>query len=170
MTTKAVHSGATPAHSDYAMQVLFALRQIVRSLDLHSRHLAKSIGLTGPQLVVLYEIFLYGSLPVGRLANLVSLSQATVTSIVDRLESKGLVVRTRSTKDRRVVFLSLTQEAQTYLRGRPSILHREFIEKFNKLDSWEQHMLLGAVERIAEMIKPTGIDPNALADSNEAPG
>jgi DNA-binding MarR family transcriptional regulator len=86
---------------------------------------------------------------------------------VDRLESKGLVVRTRSTKDRRVVFLSLTQEAQTYLRGQPSILHREFIEKFNSLDSWEQHMLLGAVERIAEMIKPAGINRDSLrADDN----
>ncbi|MDX1268522.1 MAG: MarR family transcriptional regulator, partial [Oceanisphaera sp.] len=34
-------------------EVLVALRQIIRAIDLHSRQLSKASGLTGPQLLLL---------------------------------------------------------------------------------------------------------------------
>ena len=36
--------------------VLIAIRRIIQSVDLHSKHLVKQFGLTGPQLIVLREI------------------------------------------------------------------------------------------------------------------
>ncbi|MGD9390603.1 MAG: MarR family transcriptional regulator, partial [Thioalkalispiraceae bacterium] len=71
-------------------QVLISLRQIIRAIDLNSKRLERESGLTGPQLLVMQLIGSAGEITAGVLAREVSLSQATVTSILDRLERKGL--------------------------------------------------------------------------------
>ncbi|MDA9909960.1 MarR family transcriptional regulator, partial [Gammaproteobacteria bacterium] len=77
--------------------VLIALRRLIRATDLHSRDLVKKTGLTTPQLLLLQSIKQNGEVSIRELALEISLSQATVTSILDRLENKKLVVRKRST-------------------------------------------------------------------------
>ena len=74
---------------DISEEVLVTIRQIVRAIDLHSKKLAKTYGLTGPQLIVLQEIADRDVLTTGDLAKNISLSHATVTSIVDRLVARG---------------------------------------------------------------------------------
>jgi DNA-binding MarR family transcriptional regulator len=86
--------------SDYD-EILIALRRITRAIDIHSKRLVKSSGLTAPQLVVLQSLRQRGELAPSAIARAVSLSQATVTSILDRLEAQKLVERRRSESDRR---------------------------------------------------------------------
>lgn len=71
-------------------QVLIALRQIIRAIDLHSKKLERESGLTGPQLLIMQIIHEEGPVTSSVLARSVSLSQATVTTILDRLEKKGI--------------------------------------------------------------------------------
>jgi DNA-binding MarR family transcriptional regulator len=152
-----------------SLEVLFTLRKIIRSLDMHSRYLAKHIGLTSPQLVVLYEISLFERITVGELAKQVSLSQATVTSIIDRLEPKQLVTRERSGEDRRKVYLKVGPAARKVLHDRPSMLHRGFVRKFEALAEWEQHHILSAVQRVADMMHDADLERPWLADEITAP-
>ncbi|WP_119184442.1 MarR family winged helix-turn-helix transcriptional regulator, partial [Poseidonibacter lekithochrous] len=75
-------------------EVLIALRQIIRAIDLHSRKLNKNAGLTGPQLVLMRAIRDSGTeITIRQLSNNTNMSQATATTILDRLESRELVVR-----------------------------------------------------------------------------
>ena len=76
-------------------EVLVALRRIIRATDLHSRQLSKIAGLTAPQLLILQLLRQHTELTVGEVAQRVSLSQATVTTIIDRLEKRGFVKRER---------------------------------------------------------------------------
>ena len=66
-------------------EVLKTLRRIIRVIDLHSKKLVQKYGLTGPQMLVLKELLSLNELPVSVLAKNVSLSHATVTSMLDRL-------------------------------------------------------------------------------------
>jgi len=84
--------------------VLIALRRMIRAVDLHSRHLAQCYQLTGPQLVLLKEIGRGEPLTLGELAKRSSLSNATVTGVIDRLERRGLAIRVRGPRDRRQAF------------------------------------------------------------------
>lgn len=79
-------------------QVLVALRRVIRATDLHSKRLSKHAGLTGPQLLIMRTIRDLGEVTIGTIAENVSLSQATVTTILDRLELRKLVYRVRSTR------------------------------------------------------------------------
>lgn len=138
-----------------------ALRRISRSLELHSRFLAGRYGLTSPQLSILKELEHHGEMAVCQLARAAHLSQATVTGILDRLERSELVFRHRSELDKRRVLVRLTEEGTTLLSGGPTLLQERFIRRLEQLESWEQSMLLSALQRIAAMMEtPDLVAPN----------
>ena len=84
--------------------IAVALQHIVRALDLHSRWFVEEHGLTGPQIATLRAALRRERTSAGELARTVCLSQPTVTGILDRLERKGLIVRSRGERDRRSIF------------------------------------------------------------------
>ena len=102
--------------------ILSTLRQIIRAIDLHSKSLTKRYGLTGPQLLVLKELHNQEDLTVGAVARNISLSQATVTIILDRLEKLEFVRRIRNTQDKRKVNISLSDKAKQVLDSNPNLL------------------------------------------------
>ena len=145
--------------------MLISLRQIIRCTDLHSKKLVKKYGLTGPQLILLQVIANNGEIALGSLAKEVSLSQATVTNIVERLEQRGILKRRRTENDKRLVLVSATEKAHEILAQKPSLLDNDFIDKFEILEDWEQNMLLAMLQRIAGMMNESEkiIDPAFMA-------
>jgi DNA-binding MarR family transcriptional regulator len=133
--------------------VLSTLRKIIRSIDIRSRQLVRTVGLTAPQLVVLKEVAGLTEVAIGKLADSISLSQATVTNIVDRLEARGLVERHRGVDDRRKVLLTITEAGKALATESPSILQEEFVQAFDDLAEWEQTQILSALQRVAAMMK-----------------
>ncbi|WP_296898194.1 MarR family winged helix-turn-helix transcriptional regulator [Thiohalocapsa sp.] len=150
--------GRGPFDSDRTAEVLVALRRVIRAVDLHSRALVRSHGLTAPQALVLKEIAAAGELPVGTVAQRVNLSHATITDIVNRLERRGLVVRARSETDRRRVLVRATPEASQTLKRAPPLLQDAFAARFGKLADWEQTLLLASLQRIAALMDAERLD------------
>ncbi len=138
-------------HNTKVDQVLSALRRVIRAVDLHSRQLVQSHGLTGPQALVLKALG-SASLSAGALAEQVSLSQGTVTDILNRLEQRGLVTRLRSQSDRRRVMVALAPAGRECLASSPPLLQDRFASRFEELDDWEQSLLLASLQRIAAMM------------------
>ncbi len=145
-------------------QVLVALRRVIRATDLHSKQLSKHVGLTGPQLLIMRTIRDLGEVTIGTIADHVSLSQATVTTILDRLELRELVYRVRSTVDKRKVHAHLTEEGAELLARAPLPLQDNFIRKFQNLDQWEQTMIISSLQRVAHMMDADGLDASPVLD------
>lgn len=146
-------------------QVLIALRRIIRSIDIHSRTLIKHYGFTGPQLVVLQEIAKREEIKPGQLARAVSLSQATVTGILDRLEGRGLISRRRSESDRRSVLVRTTPKAVHMLNTGPPVMQVSFAEAFQRLEDWEQTHILSALQRIVSLMNAESLDVPPMLDT-----
>jgi len=144
--------------------VLVALRRVIRATDLHSKRLSKNAGLTGPQLLIMRSIRDLGEVTIGTIADKVSLSQATVTTILDRLEHRKLVYRVRSTQDKRKVHAHLTEEGVDILARAPQPLQEDFIKKFQNLAEWEQTMILASLQRVANMMDADDIDASPVLD------
>ena len=151
-------------HDDIGDQVIVALRRVIRAVDLHSRTLVESHGLTGPQALIL-KALQNGSLPAGELATQVSLSQGTVTDILNRLEKRGLISRSRDTEDRRRVLVEATDTALTLLEQSPPLLQESFAERFGNLHDWEQTQLLASLQRIAAMMDAEDFDAAPVLSS-----
>tara|TARA_R110000822_G_scaffold159476_41_gene299823 strand:+ start:3692 stop:4285 length:594 start_codon:yes stop_codon:yes gene_type:complete len=145
-------------------EVLVALRRVIRATDLHSKHLAKTTGLTTPQILLLQTIRDKGEVTIGEIANEMSLSQATVTSILDRLEKRDLVYRERSKEDKRKVHAYLTDQASEILKEAPIPLQEHFTRQFIDLQEWEQTMIISSLQRIAQMMDAQHIDASPVLD------
>ncbi len=145
-------------------EVLVALRRVIRATDLHSKHLAKTTGLTAPQILLLQSIRDKGEVTIGELATDVSLSQATVTSILDRLEKRELIYRERSKTDKRKVHAYLTDQGMEMLKSAPLPLQAQFTRQFGDLQEWEQTMIISSLQRIAQMMDAQHIDASPVLD------
>ena len=144
--------------------VLIALRKVIRATDLHSKYLAKNTGLTTAQLLILQSIQNMGEVSIGEISKKISLSQATVTSILDRLADKGLVYRERSTKDKRKVHAYLTEDAVALIKDAPAPLQKQFTKQFEALNDWEKSMMISSLQRIAQMMDAEDIDASPVLD------
>jgi DNA-binding MarR family transcriptional regulator len=115
--------------------------------------------------VVLQAVRDLGEVTSGALSRHVSLSQGTVTTILDRLENRGLIERYRSSSDRRVVHSRLTRQGRALLRKAPPLLHERFIEVFGDLPAARQRQIIKTLDEVAAMMGAAGLDAAPLLDS-----
>lgn len=99
-----------------------------------------------------------GEVTIKQLSDHTNMSQATATTILDRLERNGLATRVRSNQDKRKVHAYLTDKGQEVLNATPTPLQQNFINKFQRLEEWEQTLLLSSVQRISSMMNAEDID------------
>ncbi|NQT78050.1 MAG: MarR family transcriptional regulator [Bacteroidetes bacterium] len=116
-------------------EILINIRKILRSLNLESKKIQKEQGVSIPQLMCLdylgnLEDFRSTQVNIARYLNL---NPSTMSGIVDRLESKGLVARLPNPKDKRTVFISLTSNGAKLLEASPQFLHKRLSKKLEKL-------------------------------------
>ena len=138
--------------------VLISLRRILRATSMHSRKLGRSVGLSGPQLLVLRSIEERGTLTASEVAKAISLSQATITLLVSDLEKRKLLRRERSAVDRRRIDISLTERGREVVRAAPMPLQESFARRFAALPRWEQYQLVASLERVAAMMDAEDLD------------
>jgi DNA-binding MarR family transcriptional regulator len=84
--------------------------------------LALPKGLTHAQWIPLFKLHLGQASTVAELARECNLDAGAMTRLLDRMEAKGLVARVRSSQDRRVVNLELTEEGRRTASQIPPVL------------------------------------------------
>ena len=57
--------------------------------------------------------------------------------------------------DKRRVFVKITEKGKVAIDigKKPSLLNEDFNQKFNKLEDWEQTLILSSIQRIASMME-----------------
>lgn len=169
-TTTRTRASKRTAPSTVALadDILRSLRRILRKISEHSRQLANAGNLTVPQLLCLRAI---ANMPkddpptLAVIAEQIQLSTATVSRILERLEQRGLLVRRRSTVDRRKIFVTLSASGKRQISQMPTPLHEEFWGRLMRLKKSEQKQLLQALETIVEMMGASDLDAAPLLSS-----
>lgn len=128
-------------------------------LAVHSRVLGQVAGELEAEIglpVSFYEVLTALSeapgerLPMRELADSVLLSKSGLTRVVDRMVTDGLVGRTPSADDRRVVYACLTDRGRARLAGATPVHLRSIEEHFGcHLDDAEADALQNILSRIA---------------------
>ncbi|WP_438729086.1 MarR family winged helix-turn-helix transcriptional regulator [Parasphingorhabdus sp. DH2-15] len=145
-----------------AQDVLFVLRQIIHATDKQSRNMVGKIGITGPQYALLSAIRDLGEVTTRQLSNHVSLTQATVTTILARLQARGLIERYRSEKDRRIVHSRLSGDSEALLKRAPSLMQTQFSERFAALSKAQQQQIFNSFADVAKMMGAEEEEPSFL--------
>lgn len=129
--------------------------QVEKTLKHGMRRTFEDVGLTMPQCLVIGALIKSGEMKISELSSKVKLSNSTVSGIIDRLENQGMVVRTRSEKDRRTVYVKTTKKVEDIHKG----IHKKVEESFENLLS------SGTDEEMGKIIEGMSILNRILKDN-----
>jgi DNA-binding MarR family transcriptional regulator len=142
-----------PRAGEYNLQILRSLRRIVRAIDLYSRELKTTCGLTVPQLVCLSAIVREKQITAVALSGQVNLSPSTLVGILDRLEKARSIQRVRSIEDRRQVIIKATEAGKNAVRRAPSPLQENLALGLGNLPRDEQAAIAQSLDKIVELME-----------------
>lgn len=142
----------------YEESILTSLRKITRAIDLYSHQLSRQCNLTAPQIGCLRYLKGLDESTPGQIARAMHLSQPTITGILDRLEARQLIIRARSTTDRRKVIVKLSDEGVAIVAKAPSPLQERFARKLAELPEQNQAVIDTILSQIVTMMEAEKLD------------
>src|SRR6266567_2985868 len=95
---------------DLVEAVINASRESSTTAVFFHTSVAEQVGLGATEEKTLFLLSRLGPLTAGEIAHHTGLTTPSVTSLIDRLESKGFVHRVRDTRDRRRVIVERNEE------------------------------------------------------------
>jgi len=142
------------------------IRRVFYVLAEQSRKAEHETGLTGSQLWVVK--LLDGGSPkkVTELARRMYLHPATMVGLLDRLEAKGLVQRTRSDKDRRVVHVSITEQGQELVQNSPEVAKGLLVKGLEPLTEKKVKVISDGLEQIVHILGVREEPPKLIHSSD----
>ena len=150
---------SAPSGPDPTAELVRSVRRIAQAIDVRSREIARLTGLTLPQLLVLQSIRALGEVSTHAVSRDVSMSAPTVVAVLDRLEARGLIVRYRSTSDRRIVHARLTPAGEAALVGAPGLLRTGAMRALAELPPEQRDALAAAIRTVTDLIGPESEPP-----------
>lgn len=92
----------------YALQVILTILHIIGNLRHTGMETTSEVELSYPQILILYALLEKEAATITELSRSMKVTQGVVSRMVDRLEEKGMVERSRDQDDRRVVTVRLS--------------------------------------------------------------
>jgi DNA-binding MarR family transcriptional regulator len=123
-------------------QLCFALYSASRAFTRAYAPLLEPLGLTYPQYLVCLSLWERDGRPVNELGTCLALDSGTLTPLLKRLETAGLVERRRSSNDERVVQIFLTKAGRA-LKSRARTIPKALAARAGFTD-------LGAIRRLRD--------------------
>jgi DNA-binding MarR family transcriptional regulator len=89
-------------------RIIVDFRATISQLKCTMSERSLQLGISMAQLNILYSLRRSGEMPMSRLADVLNVSLSSATGLIDRLEERGYIERTRVPEDRRIVMVRLT--------------------------------------------------------------
>lgn len=150
--------------------ILVQIRQIVRSVNLESKRIEKEYGISIPQLLCLDFLSRKENFQSSHkgIKDFLKLNASTVTGIISRLESKGLVARLPKRDDKRVGLIVITANGVKLLNETPEPLHQQLSSKLKQLSPEALFKLQTSFDTIIDFLNIENVDaaPIITAESD----
>lgn len=112
-----------------------------------------SLGLTASQGFILRYLSKTENVKASDIARISGLSPGAVTQVCDELVREGLVTRTRSETDRRVVHIRITDQGRALVDKMKEIRREELKTIFTKLGSEDTKNFVRIVRRVVDIVE-----------------
>ncbi|ADK14951.1 MULTISPECIES: MarR family winged helix-turn-helix transcriptional regulator [Clostridium] len=132
--------------------IMREIKTILCFLKKNMKNSFNNFNLTAPQGMLIEILCRYGEMKISDLSNKMGLSSSTVSGIVDRLEKQGLVKRTRSDEDRRVVYVDVTDKFKNGFQGNFKKIEQEFENMMNKASPGEIDSILNGLHILKNLV------------------
>ena len=136
------------ANQKLVEHLLFLFRELHNDAESH----AIKGGFTVPQRIVMGHLFRYGDLSVKELSQKVGLSHSTISGIVDRLERKGLVMRSQNPQDRRITQVTTTDLGKNHINMLPHQMFSGVVDTFNQATAADQIKIMEGLATLRQLL------------------
>lgn len=143
-------------------EIIDNLRRVFQVVNEQSKRVERETGLTGPQLWAIKVVAESAPIKISELAHRMYLHPATIVGIVDRLEKRGLVERERSSKDRRVVHVGLTDAGRQVVTTSPEVAQGLLVKGLEVLPDSELRTIAGGFEQMVKILGAQEIPPRLI--------
>jgi len=149
-----------------AKNMVWLLRRVVALVYQYSRLMVKQYGITSPQYIAL-KVLAQAAEPLSAVAlsKELKVTPANITAILDRLEAKGYVRRTRKVGDRRTLRLELTEQGMEFTNQLNDLMEVRVVEELRRLNPHEVEALNDALRKLVSMMDAKGLDEAASAET-----
>lgn len=138
--------------SESTRLIVWYLRRLMQAGAHYSKQLARDHNISQPQLSCLVSLVENGSMPLSGLARSVMVNPSTLTGIIDRLESKGLVRRVRDSADRRKIRIELTSQGRRAADSAPPPIHQSIIDGLGELTPNQTKTIVKSLASLVDML------------------
>jgi DNA-binding MarR family transcriptional regulator len=143
---------AAPAQEDPLSQVGRSFKAAMGAVRrLRGRETQRLDQLSYAQYGLLFGLADQPEMSASRLAEVADLTPATVTQMLDHLEAGGLVARTRSERDKRVVLVTLTEPGRKLIASRRTRFERLWREALAEFDDDQLRSAAAVLDRLRAM-------------------
>ncbi|BDD03065.1 MarR family winged helix-turn-helix transcriptional regulator [Aureibacter tunicatorum] len=115
-------------------QLCFPLYAASRLITQLYNSILSDLDISYPQYLTLMVLWDKGDSTVGELSKALILESNTLTPMLKRMESKGIISRKRSQTDERIVMISLTQKGKD-MKSKAMCIPEKLIQKINAENS-----------------------------------
>ncbi len=130
-------------------------KAVAHAFETQDRALA-AVGLTARQALILMSCDLEEANTMAELASLYGLEASSITRLVDRLEKKRLIERTRSRSDRRKTILGLTPMGKVALRRAVRIAGPIAVAMWKGVSKDERKALAAIITKVLNNLEQMG--------------
>ena len=139
-------------HSDHTQQIIFSIRRLIQASELYTKELNKKYQISASQLNCILTLYEYGPMPPSRIADHMMVKSSTVTGVVDRLETKGLVERMRNSPDRRIITIQLTKAGKKLAQNAPPPIQQKVIDGLKKTKKVKKEQIVRSLNILTSML------------------
>jgi DNA-binding MarR family transcriptional regulator len=138
--------------SDQTRQIIFSIRRLIQASELYTKELNKKYQISAAQLNCILTLYEFGSLPPSKIADHMMVKSSTVTGVVDRLEKKGLAERMRTSPDRRVITIQLTEAGKKLAQNAPPPIQQKIIDGLKKTEKAKKDQIVRSLNILTSML------------------
>ncbi|MGM0640950.1 MAG: MarR family winged helix-turn-helix transcriptional regulator [Thermotogota bacterium] len=136
-----------------AIDIVKNLKKIMDLVGKAVKSEFKEKNLTSSQVMLIGILSHKKELKTSELSKELGLSNSTVSGILDRLEEKNLIERTRSDKDRRVIKVRLNKEFQNSMIDKYMGVEEKITNIINKSPNEEIDFIFKGLENLRKMLE-----------------
>lgn len=151
------------------LDILIKIRQIIRSVNLESKKIEKKFGISIPQLLCLQFLTQQPEYKASATAikEFINLNASTVSGIIKRLETKGLVAKVPHPEDRRITQIILTAQGAELIDSTPTTLQEKLTRRLERLPPEQIKDLCENIDLLITLMDAEDVDAAPVVTNKE---
>lgn len=135
-----------------AIDIIKTLKEIMDNIKHIMDSQFRYIDLTASQGILISILWREGEMRISDLSKKIGLSNSTVSGIIDRLEKQDIVKRIRSQEDRRVVYVTITDDFKKKAKKHFDEAERQLGKMINRANSEELDLILEGLDTLKKLV------------------